>query len=346
MNSNLRYEHLKRITETQKPWRGTIDKYPFSDRNHNYKYFYPREVNGEIEYHVGYYHKWEMQSMTTEEFNTKKSSMDSKELKKWREQEKWNTDARTYEPTGYYEKDVKNPKVDLIIRSDNTVEIVTNNFHQGMRMIFSAYSYSNGVFQSSIAHGGIVYGRRDNGVDIRIPIFKHMRFNMDTMAIHESSKYLATYNTVDRKKSKEAMNIYQDKLNGAYAFITCMDRESFNQDKEEVTNELFANTESRNHYYWGKEQRDSAVAIAEKIFFEKPVEAIYVYMKAFNVGYYMSSLAQPSDWIRTFKKKFAKYIHVKHDTFTKDYLTHLENFKSSPWNIDITIDGKMVERLT
>ena len=343
MNSNLRYEHLKRITETQKPYRGTTDKYPFADRHHNYKYFYPREVNGEIEYHVGYYHKWESETMTAEEFNAKKSSMAKGERKKWQEETIWKKDSSGIERTGNFIKDFKNPKVDLIIRSDNTVEIVTNSFHQGMRMIFSAWNYANGVFQSSVEHGGIVYGRRDSRGDIRIPIFKHMRFNMDTMAIHESSKYLAKYDTVDRKKSKEAMNIYQDKLNGAYAFITCMDRETFNQDKEEVTNELI---EIDNHYYWGKEKRDGALLIADKIFFEKPVEAIYVYMKAFNVGYYTSSQAQPSDWINGFKKKFAKYIHVKHDTFTKKYLTHLENFKSSPWNIDITIDGKMVERLT
>jgi len=343
MNNELKYERLKRITETQKPWRGTIDKYPFSDRNHNYKYFYPREVNGEIEYHVGYYHKWQTESMTTEEFNAKKSSMAKGELKKWREKEKWNTDARTYEPTGYYEKDVKNPKVDLIIRSDNTAEIVTDNFHQGMRMIFSAYSYSNGVFQSSVNHGGIVYGRRDSRGDIRIPIFKHMRFNMDTMEVHPSSKYIATYNTVDRKKSKEAMSIYQDKLNGAYAFITCMDKESFNQDREEVVEELIP--DNKGSHWWSDAMRKEAISLADNIFFEKPVEAIYTYMKAFNVGYYMSSLADPSDWISSFKKKFAKYIHVKHDTFTKEYLTHLENFKSSPWNIEITVNGKMVERL-
>jgi hypothetical protein len=343
MNNELKYERLKRITETQKPYRGTIDKYPFSDRNHNYKYFYPREVNGETEYHVGYYHKWQTETMTTEEFNAKKGSMDSKEFKKWREKEKWNTDARTYEPTGYYEKDVKNPKIDLIIRSDNTVEIVTDSFHQGMRMIFSAYNYSNGVFQSSVGHGGIVYGRRDNGVDIRIPIFKHIRFNMDTMAIHESSKYLATYKTVDRKKSKEAMNLYQDKLNGAFAFISCMDSESFTQDRQNVVDELMPDNKSA--YYWGKEKRDNALVLADKIFFEKPVEAIYAYMKAFNIGYFMHSLSQPSDWLKGFKKKFAKHIHVKHDTFDTDFITHLENFKSSPWDIDITVDGKMVERL-
>ena len=343
MNNELKYERLKRITETQKPWRGTIDKYPFSDRNHNYKYFYPREVNGEIEYHVGYYHKWQTESMTTEEFNAKKGSMDSKEFKKWREKEKWDSNTRTYEPTGYYEKDVKNPKVDLIIRSDNTAEIVTDNFHQGMRMIFSAYSYSNGVFQSSVNHGGIVYGRRDSRGDIRIPIFKHMRFNMDTMEVHPSSKYIATYNTVDRKKSKEAMSIYQDKLNGAYAFITCMDKESFNQDREEVVEELIP--DNKGSHWWSDAMRKEAISLADNIFFEKPVEAIYTYMKAFNVGYYMSSLADPSDWISSFKKKFAKYIHVKHDTFTKEYLTHLENFKSSPWNIEITVNGKMVERL-
>jgi hypothetical protein len=69
-------------------------------------------------------------------------------------------------------------------------------------------------------------------------------------------------------------------------------------------------------------------------------------MKAFSVSYHLGSQASPSAWLKGFKKKFAKHIQVRHDTFTKDYLTHLENFKSSPWNIDITIDGKMVERLT
>jgi len=343
MNRSLTYEHLKRVTEQVKPYRGTIDKYPFSDRHHNYKYFYPREVNGEIEYHVGYYHKWQTETMTAEEFNAKKGSMDSKEFKKWREKEKWDSNARTYEPTGYYEKDIKNPKVDLIIRSDNTVEIVTDSFHQGMRMIFSAWNYANGVFQSSVGHGGIVYGRRDNGVDIRIPIFKGMRFNMDTMQVHPSAHYIATYRTVDRKLSKEAMSIYQDKLNGAFAFITCMDKESFREDMDTVTAELIPDNVTS--YYWGSQSQDEAEKLADSIFFEKPVEAIYLYMKSFHVGYYMSSLAHPSDWIKGFKKKFAKYIHVKHETFSKEYLTHLENFKSSQWNIDITVNGKMVERL-
>jgi hypothetical protein len=195
-----------------------------------------------------------------------------------------------------------------------------------------------------VAHGGIVYRRKDNGTVITIPIFKHIRFNMDTMAIHESVKYLATYKTVDRKLSKQAMNIYQDKLNGAYAFINCMDKESFLSDMQSVLQELFA--DDSNHYYWGKEKKDSALVLADKMFFEKPVEAIYTYMKAFSVSYYLGSQSEPSAWLKGFKKKFAKHIQVKHDTFTKDYLTHLENFKSSPWNIDITINGKMVERLT
>ena len=343
MNSELKYERLKRITETQKPYRGTTDKYPFSDRKHNYKYFVPVEVNGEIEYHVGYYHKWYTDDMTGDEFNARKESMDKKELKQWNEKSEWDSNARTYQKTGTYERNFKNPKVDLIVRSDNTVEIVTDSFHQGMRMIFSAWNYANGVFQSSVGHGGIVYGRRDNGVDIRIPIFKHMRFNMDTMQVHPSAHYIATYRTVDRKLSKEAMSIYQDKLNGAFAFITCMDKESFREDMDNVTGELIP--DNRTSYYWGSESQNKAEKLADSIFFEKPVEAIYLYMKSFHVGYYLSSLAHPSDWVRVFKKKFAKYIHVKHETFSKEYLTHLENFKSSQWNIDVTVNGKMVERL-
>jgi hypothetical protein len=343
MNNNLRYEWLKKITENVKPYRGTTDKYPFSDRKHNYKYFVPVEVNGEVEYHVGYYHKWYTDDMTGDEFNARKESMDKKELKQWYEKSEWDSNARTYQKTGTYERNYKNPKVDLIVRADNTVEIVTDSFHQGMRMIFSAYSYSKGVFQSSVNHGGIIYTWTELGVTKTIPIFKGMRFNMDTKEIHPSAQYIAKYRTVDRKLSKEAMSIYQDKLNGAFAFITCMDKESFREDIDSVTKELIPDNVTS--YYWGSESQNKAEKLADSIFFEKPVEAIYLYMKSFHVGYYLSSMAHPSDWIRVFKKKFAKYIHAKHDTFSKEYLTHLENFKSSQWNIDVTVNGKMVERL-
>jgi hypothetical protein len=343
MNNNLRYEWLKKITENVKPYRGTTDKYPFSDRKHNYKYFVPVEVNGEVEYHVGYYHKWYTDDMTGDEFNARKESMDKKELKQWYEKSEWDSNARTYQKTGTYERNFKNPKVDLIVRADNTVEIVTDSFHQGMRMIFSAYSYSKGVFQSSVNHGGIIYTWTELGVTKTIPIFKGMRFNMDTKEIHPSAQYIAKYRTVDRKLSKEAMSIYQDKLNGAFAFITCIDKESFREDIDSVTKELIPDNVTS--YYWGSESQNKAEKLADSIFFEKPVEAIYLYMKSFHVGYYLSSMAHPSDWIRVFKKKFAKYIHAKHDTFSKEYLTHLENFKSSQWNIDVTVNGKMVERL-
>jgi hypothetical protein len=303
----------------------------------------PVEVNGEVEYHVGYYHKWYTDDMTGDEFNARKESMDKKELKQWYEKSEWDSNARTYQKTGTYERNFKNPKVDLIVRADNTVEIVTDSFHQGMRMIFSAYSYSKGVFQSSVNHGGIIYTWTELGVTKTIPIFKGMRFNMDTKEIHPSAQYIAKYRTVDRKLSKEAMSIYQDKLNGAFAFITCMDKESFREDIDSVTKELIPDNVTS--YYWGSESQNKAEKLADSIFFEKPVEAIYLYMKSFHVGYYLSSMAHPSDWIRVFKKKFAKYIHAKHDTFSKEYLTHLENFKSSQWNIDVTVNGKMVERL-
>ena len=121
-----------------------------------------------------------------------------------------------------------------------------------------------------------------------------------------------------------------------------MDRESFNQDKEEVVNELIP---ENSQYYWSKDKREKATALADEILLNKPVEGIYLFMRAFNVGYYMSSLAHPSDWINVFKKKFAKHIHVKHNTFDTDFITHLDNFKSSPWDINITVNGKMVERL-
>jgi hypothetical protein len=337
MLNYLQYQHLKRITETQKPYRGTVDKYPFADRNHNYKYFYPKEVNGEIEYHVGYYHRWDTEKLSIEEYEAKKPTMDKKELERWSSRSVWNDKTKQHDLSGY-EKYSKSPKTDLIIRSDNTVEIVTDSFHQGMRMIFSAWSYSRGCFQSSVNHGGVIYRRGDKV----LPIFKGMRFNMETMEVHPSAQYIITYSRVNRTKSKEALSHYQEKLNMANAFINVMDIDVFEEDKKTVYQELMDKGDS----WWDREERIKAVKLADNIFFERPVEACYLYMRTFDVGYYISRSAPSSEWTKKLKSKFAKHIQIRHDTFDKEYVTHLEPFKTSTWNIQIKVNGKMVERLT
>ena len=341
MNSNLRYSYLKQITESYKPYRGTTDKYNFDDRKHGYKYFYPRVVNGETEYHVGYYHTWRSDEMTDAEFDEAKKNMDEKELKRWQRNHKWNEQTRNYDDDGYV-RNYKDPKIDLIIRSDDTVEIVTSDFHQGMRQIFSAYSYSNGTFQSSVKHGGVIYGRRLNDVWKTIPIFKGMRFNMETLEIHPSAQYLITYKKVNRKKNKEAMDIYKEKLGMAKAFLSCMERQDFDEDYKNTIQEY---TDSEHRYYISKSEKERMSRIADSIFMEKPVDAVYLYMRAFDSHYYTSSNTLPSTYFKLFRDKFLKYVAVKHDAFDKEYVTHLEPMKASSWHMDITVNGKMVERL-
>ena len=54
MNPEFNYQRLLKISETQKPYRKSESRYPFSDRRYGYKHFFKQEVNDVPEFVLCY----------------------------------------------------------------------------------------------------------------------------------------------------------------------------------------------------------------------------------------------------------------------------------------------------
>ena len=97
MNREFNYQRLLKISETQEPYRGSENRFPFSDRKYGHKYFLKDVVDGVPQFRLCY----------------------------------------------YYRKDISEPNVFGIVRSDNTIEfdVSSRYMHQGLRQIMSASLY-------------------------------------------------------------------------------------------------------------------------------------------------------------------------------------------------------------
>ena len=70
----LSYARLERITQTEKPYRGTTDRYPVGNRRHNLKNFFVREENGVKVFDVTYGTRFKSHPLTKKEFDAMESA--------------------------------------------------------------------------------------------------------------------------------------------------------------------------------------------------------------------------------------------------------------------------------
>jgi hypothetical protein len=57
MNREFNYQRLLKISETQEPYRGSENRFPFSDRKYGHKYFLKDIVDGVPQFRLCYYYK-------------------------------------------------------------------------------------------------------------------------------------------------------------------------------------------------------------------------------------------------------------------------------------------------
>ena len=155
----LEYARLKEITETQKPYRKTPNRYPLSYRNHTGKCFFVETgADGQPEYHIAYQHFWKTKYITEEEMNV------IKEKKGWFGTEDVVTsDKEVIEPRKYYTYE-KIWNIIGVVRADNTFEFTQDySLHQGTRYFLTTMfgkgadsEVSHAHVTSSIRHGGML----------------------------------------------------------------------------------------------------------------------------------------------------------------------------------------------
>jgi hypothetical protein len=344
MKRALTWERLTQITKNQKPYRGTINRFPITDRRHNTKCFYVKEIDGETVYEVTYGFRHLEHYHTKEEYEVEKQKRSPNIYERnWEEDESKKYVSYTHVPRELG-----------VVRSDNTFEFVGKYYGQGDNTIMS--SWSNGYFFRSSRHGGMIY-REGNGDNTSIfhPIFKGMRINLDTMMPHESSTYQVIGKRVSRKDAKQFLVKFEDfykinevmfkTLDWKMMMETTLDVIHSLADKGELTNYYLSNKSKNRMIEWADANiniapLDSALAFAVG----HDIYDMYRKVRSY-VGNGTYSAGDPINVYDNIKRKLNKELYRRHSEVMKPIHYEMgKYFPPSEWGLDITVNGKEVEQ--
>jgi hypothetical protein len=335
----LSWNRLTGITETQKPYRGTTNRYPVGSRTQNTKNFYVDEIDGEKVYRITYGTHHIEHYVTKEVYEA--------DTDKYHERT-WETDeAKRY----CFYKPVPNQLG--VVRSDNTFEFTSKHgYGQGHNSVIS--SWSQGFFYTSSRHGGMVY--RDNSRGIFHPIFKGMRIQIDTMQPHKDSVYKAVGKRVNRKEGKEFLKRYEDFYKINEVMLKAMDYKAYMEVACDVVSSLEIATDK-----WGlyEEDRKKLITYAESCVNDAPLDAGVAFALAYDIkdvwsrvraftgagsSYYSREIELESIFINL-KRKLNNALYRDNPTVMNLIEYQMGSlYPASQWGIDIYVDGKEVEQ--
>jgi hypothetical protein len=333
----LDWSRLTEITKTQKPYRGTTNRFPIGDRRHNTKDFVTEERNGEQVYSVRYGHTYKRHEHTKEEWQANQGTIHKRE---------------DYEGNIVYESYSSIPRELGIVRSDNTFEFTNAYYGQGDNMIMS--NWARGWFLRSSRHGGMVY--RTN--DVFHPIFKGMRVNCETMMPHENSQYQVVGKRVSRKDAKEFLSRYTDFYKINEVMLKAMDWKGYMETMADVLKPLGITTDN---WQLHSNEQEELIKFAEENLNTAPLDAGIAYALAYDVQSLFSRYRAFSDpngssyynreveldvVFSNLKRKLNKELYKKNPSVMK--LTEYEPNKPYPpseWGVDVFVNGKEVEQL-
>ena len=333
----LTWDRLTEISVSQKPYRGTTNRFPIGDRRHNHKDFLKEERNGEQVYVIRYGYGWEAHEHTKEEWQANQGTIHERI-----------TDGVTV-----YESYKTIPRELGIVRSDNTFEFTHYNYGQGDNQIMS--SWSRGYFFRSSRHGGMVY--REGANNLFHPIFKGMRINCDTMMPHKDSEYQVTGKRVSRKDAKDFLKRYEDFYKINEVMLKAMDWKGYMETATDVLKPLGIGTDS-----WSlcSDERDKLIKFADENLNTAPLDAgiafalaydvqnLYSRYRAFNGdgSSYYSREVELDVVFANMKRKLNKELYKRNPSVMKltEYVPN-QPYPPSEWGVDITVNGKEVEQL-
>ena len=336
----LMWSRLTDIARTQKPYRGTTNRYPVADRRHNTKCFYIEERDGETVYKITYGYTFKENFHTKEEFEKNNKI-------KFRDWEKDLSKA--------YVSYTHIPRELGVVRSDNTFEFTGGHYGQGDNSIMS--SWNGGWFYQSSRHGGMVYkeghGKNTNTFH---PIFKGMRIKLDDMSVHESSKYQVIGKRVSRSDAKEFLSGYQDFYKINEAMFKVMDWKGLMDTGVDIANIGGLNLED---WYCGKDKKANLLKFAKDNIINAPLDACVAYLIGYDIkemyrrvrayskgenNYYTNEL-DIEYLFDNVKRKLNKELYRSNPTVMKDVKHEMgKPYPSSEWGITILVNGQEVEQ--
>lgn len=328
------YDRLKHITEIEKPYRGSTNRYPFQHRHLSYKCFLVEVVDGKTEYHIIYGKKWFETEITKEEYEKGTNTKDDNQ-------------GRYRNRDDKYLRQDEAPNVILVVRNDNTVEFIADSLHQGTRHFLT--NNVKGYFEANCKLGGVVYRTIEyGGGSTNMPIFKGLRVDAQTMQIHKDSQYEVRLPRVDRKKSKQAVVKYKTHFTIAKTMISIMDFDAFAHELKEAQKDIDIAFEGKN--IWLSSVKGEMQEYALTYMDSDPLRSVSLSMLTFNI-YPARSIANgwpkslgdidyPTSMVNAVITKIKKQTYIKEDTFNYDIVKSGESITQCNWKSKLFVNGK------
>ena len=317
---SLSYARLKRISLSEKPYRGSTNRFPIMGRRQNTKYFLAEEENGETIFRVMYGWIYSQQLVTPEE---------AVEYKK-------NGKNLYHDSTkGQDYLWVHKPQEMGVVRSDNTFEFTSGSYAQGGRKFLSDVSY--GYFRNDSRRGGMVFRGRGGFY----PIHHGMRVDIKTMKPTKDITIIGK--VVNRKASKKLMANHKDFFTVTETMCKAMTLESWLDTAKTIYLE---------HEIEHKLPEEILV-FAESLKDTAPLDALVLYAFGVNSDFRWR-IKNPSSWhhhkdaIDTFnamKARLCKQIYKENkDTFKTVTYEMGKVYPPSAWGYTLMVDGVEVKQ--
>jgi hypothetical protein len=342
----INYARLERITQTEKPFRGNLNRFPIGQRKHNTKCFYRREESGQVVFDITYGYKYERNVLTKEEYEAF-ALAGADNIHKMG---KWDSKSGAMSETDFeYWSSNTSPNVLGTVRPDDTFEFTADTYHQGERTVMS--TWSRGYFANDSRRGGLIYKIGFRAETTMIPIWKGMRVNCETMK--PTQDYQVFTKQVDRKVSKQIMAPYKDFYQTAEVMLKAMDWTTFIQVCGDV------------HTQYKEDDPDHKAfnrygAIAERVMNESPIDAAVLFMMQMDIGqvrwdtvHYLRhgtvrtsrSHESPEELFINMKRGINKFLYRAHEeTFKRVEQESGNKYPAGDWGVEVIVDGKQVEQ--
>lgn len=318
----LSYARLEHITQTEKPYRGTTDRYPVGNRRHNLKNFFVREENGVKVFDVTYGTRFKSHPLTKEEFDAMESA-GAKDIHKYDYGDRWEYIRYEHLP---FRIGTVYPKEYFQFNGDSY-------YGQGDRAFLS--DCTNGWFANDSRRGGMVWTFGQREFFRCVPIFKGMRISTaDNFEVLDD--YVVVGKKVNRKVGKDLLGGYERFYKISETMCKAVNRDAFLVIAKEVIDE----------------NKDKYFEAAEALRDQAPLDAMILYAVALDVGKITQQIEQPS-WYQSepheifcnLKRKMNHALYKEHpEVFIPVRYGKGEVYPPSIWGYEIEVNGEIVQQ--
>jgi len=318
----LDYKRLERITQIEKPYRGTTDRYPVGNRRHNLKNFFVREENSVKVFDVTYGTRHKSHHCTKEQFDAMEATgashihkYDYGDRIEYIRYEVLPFRIGTVYPAGYFQ-----------FNADSY-------YGQGDRAFLS--DCSHGWFCNDSRRGGMVWTFGNKANYRCIPIFKGMRVSTANN-FEVLDDYVVVGKKVNRKVGKDLLGGYETFYKTAETMCKAMSRDIFLATAKEII----------------EENKDKHFEAAEALRDQAPLDAMILYALALDVGKIDQQIrhpnwyqAEPHEIFCNLKRHMNKRLYKEHpEVFIPVHYGKGEAYPPSIWGYEVMVNGEVQQQ--